>query len=50
MLVSGGVDSMVAFALLNKALGASRCYGLCIDNGLMRHEEVQAVSTSLAQL
>lgn len=50
MLVSGGVDSMVAFTLLNTALGADRCYGLCIDNGLMRHEEVQAVAASLAKL
>lgn len=36
MLVSGGVDSTVAFALIQKALGSERCYGLCIDNGLMR--------------
>lgn len=31
MLVSGGVDSTVAFALLNKALGVDRVLGVCID-------------------
>jgi GMP synthase (glutamine-hydrolysing) len=36
LLVSGGVDSAVAFSLLNEALGAERVLGLHIDNGLMR--------------
>jgi GMP synthase (glutamine-hydrolysing) len=39
LLVSGGVDSTVAFALLNRALGAERVLGLHIDNGLMRKDE-----------
>ncbi|MBW8889760.1 MAG: glutamine-hydrolyzing GMP synthase [Fibrobacteres bacterium] len=39
LLVSGGVDSTVAFALLNKALGPERVLGLHIDNGLMRKNE-----------
>jgi GMP synthase (glutamine-hydrolysing) len=39
LLVSGGVDSTVAFALLNKALGPDRVLGLHIDNGLMRKNE-----------
>ncbi len=39
LLVSGGVDSTVAFALLNKVLGPDRVMGLHIDNGLMRHGE-----------
>ena len=39
LLVSGGVDSTVAFSLLNKALGNDRVYGLHIDNGLMRKNE-----------
>jgi GMP synthase (glutamine-hydrolysing) len=43
LLVSGGVDSTVAFALLNRALGADRVLGLHIDNGLMRQDESQAV-------
>lgn len=39
LLVSGGVDSTVAFFLLNEALGPDRVMGLHIDNGLMRHGE-----------
>jgi GMP synthase (glutamine-hydrolysing) len=36
LLVSGGVDSTVAFTLLNKVLGEKNVFGLHIDNGLMR--------------
>jgi GMP synthase (glutamine-hydrolysing) len=36
LLVSGGVDSTVLFALLNKVLGQEKVLGLHIDNGLMR--------------
>lgn len=43
LLVSGGVDSTVAFALLNRALGPDRVLGLHIDNGLMRQDESRAV-------
>ena len=39
LLVSGGVDSTVTFALLNKVLGRKRVLGLHIDNGLMRQGE-----------
>jgi GMP synthase (glutamine-hydrolysing) len=39
LLVSGGVDSTVAFELLNRALGPERVLGLHIDNGLMRKDE-----------
>jgi GMP synthase (glutamine-hydrolysing) len=39
LLVSGGVDSTVAFALLNRAIGPERVLGLHIDNGLMRKNE-----------
>jgi GMP synthase (glutamine-hydrolysing) len=39
LLVSGGVDSTVAFTLLNKILGDKNVLGLHIDNGLMRHDE-----------
>jgi GMP synthase (glutamine-hydrolysing) len=39
LLVSGGVDSTVAFTLLNKVLGEKNVFGLHIDNGLMRHGE-----------
>jgi len=43
LLVSGGVDSTVAFTLLNNVLGANRVLGLHIDNGLMRCNESAAV-------
>jgi GMP synthase (glutamine-hydrolysing) len=39
LFLSGGVDSTVTFALLNKALGQSRVLGLHIDNGFMRKNE-----------
>ena len=39
LFLSGGVDSTVAFALLNKALGQERVLGLHIDNGFMRKNE-----------
>ena len=39
LLVSGGVDSSVAFALLTKAIGAKKVYGLYIDTGFMRLNE-----------
>lgn len=39
LLVSGGVDSTVAFMLLNNVLGADRVQGLHVDNGLMRKGE-----------
>jgi GMP synthase (glutamine-hydrolysing) len=43
LLVSGGVDSTVAFTLLNKVLGEHNVCGLHIDNGLMRREESGAI-------
>ncbi len=43
LLVSGGVDSTVAFTLLNKTLGSDRVLGLHIDNGLMRYNESEDV-------
>jgi len=42
-LVSGGVDSTVVFALLNKALGQDRVLGLHVDTGLMRLRESEAI-------
>ena len=39
LFLSGGVDSTVAFALLNRALGQKRVLGLHIDNGFMRKNE-----------
>ena len=43
LFLSGGVDSTVAFALLNKALGTDRVLGLHIDNGFMRKNESASV-------
>jgi len=48
LLVSGGVDSTVCFALLEKALGKQRVYGLLVDHGLMRLHEAEKVKHYLA--
>lgn len=47
LLVSGGVDSSVAFMLFNQALGAERVLGLHIDNGFMRKAETATVKDFL---
>jgi len=44
LFLSGGVDSTVAFALLNRALGQDRVLGLHIDNGFMRKDESAIIS------
>jgi GMP synthase (glutamine-hydrolysing) len=36
ILVSGGVDSTVAYTLLQKVLDPSRVYGLLVDTGALR--------------
>ncbi|MCW1930068.1 MAG: glutamine-hydrolyzing GMP synthase [Candidatus Kerfeldbacteria bacterium] len=48
LLVSGGVDSTVAFALLQNILGKDRVYGLHVDNGFMRKDESRMVGEMLA--
>lgn len=50
MLVSGGVDSTVAFLLLAKAIGSENVYGLFIDTGFLRLHEAEEVMTSLQKL
>jgi GMP synthase (glutamine-hydrolysing) len=50
MLVSGGVDSTVAFTLLEKALGNERVYGLFVDIGFMRKGEREEVEAALKKL
>ena len=47
LLVSGGVDSSVAFALFNRALGPERVLGLHINNGFMRKGESADVADAL---
>jgi len=50
MLISGGVDSTVAFTLLEKALGPERVYGLFVDTGFLRLNEREQVSEALKKL
>jgi GMP synthase (glutamine-hydrolysing) len=50
MLVSGGVDSTVAFTLLNKVLGIERVRGLLVDTGLMRKDEVAQIREAFTKL
>ena len=47
LLVSGGVDSSVAFALLTRALGEERVVGLHVDNGFMRKDESKLVERAM---
>ena len=46
LFLSGGVDSTITFALLNKALGSDRVLGLHIDNGFMRKNESANVAAA----
>jgi len=50
MLVSGGVDSTVAFTLLNEVLGSDRVQGLLVDTGLMRKKEVTHVQEAFEKI
>lgn len=47
LLISGGVDSTVAFALIAKAIGSEKVYGLFVDTGFMRKNEGLEVEKSL---
>lgn len=47
---SGGVDSTVAFVLLNRALGADRVKGVLIDTGLLRFDEARRITKMLSPL
>lgn len=49
LMISGGVDSTVAFLLLAKALGQDRLYGLFVDTGFMRMNEREEVEGALKQ-
>uniref|UniRef100_A0A0N5AD94 GMP synthase (glutamine-hydrolyzing) n=1 Tax=Syphacia muris TaxID=451379 RepID=A0A0N5AD94_9BILA len=50
VLVSGGVDSAVCAALLNKALGKERVTALHIDNGFMRAGESDQVVKTFQEI
>ena len=50
LLVSGGVDSTVAFGFLSKILGEGRVRGLLVDHGLLRQNEAEKVAKSLAEI
>ncbi|MFH1348212.1 MAG: hypothetical protein ABIH58_01095, partial [Patescibacteria group bacterium] len=50
MLVSGGVDSSVAFTLLDQVLGADRVQGLLVDTGMMRKDEVKLIQEAFKDL
>ncbi len=50
MMVSGGVDSSVAFTLLNKVLGADRVTGLLVETGMMRKSEAGNIVDALRKL
>lgn len=50
LMVSGGVDSTVAFALLEKALGPDRVYGLFVDTGFLRMNEREQVEKALKKI
>ncbi len=47
--VSGGVDSSVMAALLARAVG-KRLVAVFVDNGLLRHEEAEAVRRALGRI
>ena len=50
ILISGGVDSLVALALCARAVGTERIVALHVDTGLMRYKESEAVMAFLHEL
>lgn len=50
IMVSGGVDSTVAFVLLNKVLGVDRVQGLYVDTGMMRKDESIEIEQAFTDL
>ncbi|OHD07520.1 MAG: GMP synthase [Spirochaetes bacterium GWD1_27_9] len=50
LFLSGGVDSSVAFALLNETLGQQRVMGLYINNGFMRKNETEKIKDGYEKL
>lgn len=50
MLVSGGVDSTVAYTLLHQVLGPDRVRGLLVDTGLLRKNEAKGIMKAFEPL
>ncbi|MCR4369206.1 MAG: glutamine-hydrolyzing GMP synthase [archaeon] len=50
LLLSGGVDSTVCLALLDRALGSDRIHALHVDTGFMRKSESKIVKEELEKL
>ncbi|PYM87302.1 MAG: glutamine-hydrolyzing GMP synthase [Candidatus Rokuibacteriota bacterium] len=48
-LISGGVDSTVAFSLCAKALGPERVLGLYVDTGFMREGDAEAMHAIIGE-
>lgn len=49
-LVSGGVDSTVAYSLLGKVLDKEHLFGVLIDTGFLRYQEVDKIRESLKKI
>jgi len=47
LLISGGVDSSVTYALLAKAIGTDRIYAMYVDTGFMRLNETEEIQEFL---
>ncbi len=50
LLASGGVDSTVTLALLNKVLGPEKVFAFYIDSGFGRRNEVKHIKKALTKL
>lgn len=49
-LVSGGVDSTVAFALLGQEMDRAHLVGMLVDTGFLRRDEAEKVKSSLSSI
>lgn len=49
-LVSGGVDSTVAYSLLGKVLDKNHLFGVLVDTGFLRYQEIEKIQESLNKI